>query len=64
MVLKLGLRENVQLFLQKERKKAYWAGVAGEPLNNCVHPSEWQEPRAGQTGIALGLAHLKLWGIQ
>ncbi len=57
----LGLRQNVKLFLQQEREKAYWAGVAGEPLNNCVDyvdPSEWQEPRAGQTGIALGLAHL------
>jgi hypothetical protein len=56
-----GLAEEVAAYLEAERQRAYWAGVAGQPLEK-VHPNsspqEWQVPQAGQVGAALGVAHL------
>lgn len=60
-----GLREEVSAYLEQERQQAYWAGVAGEPMERVVgqiDPSEWQRPEPGVVGISLGVAHLSLNG--
>ena len=60
-----GLAEEVAAYLEAERQRAYWAGVASQPLEK-VHPNgtrrEWQVPLPGQVGAALGIAHLALNG--
>jgi len=60
-----GLAEEVSAYVDAERQRAYWAGVAGEPLENVLAGSslrEWQPPRWGMIGAALGVAHLALNG--
>lgn len=60
-----GLREEVDAYLDAERRRAYFAGVDGEPLENILNsssPREWQTPERGLVGIALGVAHLALNG--
>jgi hypothetical protein len=60
-----GLAEEVAAYLDAERRQAYWAGVAGEPLESVLSssPREWQTPQRGLVGVALGVAHLALNGI-
>jgi len=61
-----GLAEEVAAYVDAERRRAYWAGVAGEPLESVVggsSPREWQTPRRGVVGVALGVAHLALNGV-
>jgi len=56
-----GLAEEVAAYLQAERRRAYWAGVAGRPLESLglpLQPGEWQAPQPGRVGISLGVAHL------
>jgi hypothetical protein len=69
-----GLAEEVAAYLDTERQRAYWAGVAGEPLESvftCAgakcrgmggSPREWQTPQRGLIGAALGVAHVALNG--
>jgi hypothetical protein len=60
-----GLAEEVAAYLDAERQRAYWAGVAGEPLESILmggSPREWQTPQRGLMGAALGMAHLTLNG--
>ena len=60
-----GLAEEVAAYLDAERRRAYWAGVAGEPLESVLSGSslrEWQTPQRGLVGAALGVAHLALNG--
>jgi hypothetical protein len=60
-----GLAEEVTAYLDAERQRAYWAGVAGEPLERVLEdssPREWQRPERGLVGTALGVAHLALNG--
>lgn len=60
-----GLREEINAYLDTERRRAYFAGVDGEPLENILNsssPREWQTPERGLVGIALGVAHLALNG--
>jgi len=60
-----GLREEVAAYLDAERRRAYWAGVAGVPLESVLSGSnsrEWQISERGLAGIALGVAHLALNG--
>lgn len=60
-----GLGEEVSVYLEAERRRAYWAGVAGKPLESVSsgsNPREWQTPERGLAGIALGVAHLALNG--
>lgn len=60
-----GLVEEVAAYLDAERRRAYWAGVAGEPLESVLaghSPDEWQSPQRGVVGSALGVAHLALNG--
>jgi hypothetical protein len=62
---KAGLAEAVAAYVDAERQRAYWAGVAGEPLENVLtgsSPREWQTPQWGLIGAALGVAHLALNG--
>jgi hypothetical protein len=62
---KAGLGEEVSAYLDAERRRFYWAGVAGEPLENVLsgsNPREWQTPERGLVGVALGVAHLALNG--
>jgi len=61
-----GLAEEVTAFLDAERQRAYWAGVAGDPLESVLagsRPDEWQTPQRGLVGVALGVAHLALNGV-
>jgi len=61
-----GLAEEVAAYLDAERRRAYWAGVAGEPLESVLSgssPREWQAPQRGLVGAALGVAHLALNGV-
>jgi hypothetical protein len=61
-----GLAEEVTVYLDAERRRAYWAGVAGEPLESVLSgsgPREWQTPQRGLVGAALGVAHLALNGV-
>jgi hypothetical protein len=60
-----GLAEEVAAYLDTERRRAYWAGVAGEPLESVLSSSlrEWQTPQPGLVGAALGVAHLALNGV-
>jgi hypothetical protein len=60
-----GLAEKVAAYLNAERRRAYWAGVAGEPLEGVLSSSlrEWQTPQPGLVGAALGVAHLALNGV-
>jgi len=61
-----GLAEEVAAYLDAERRRAYWAGVAGEPLESVLSgssPREWQTPQRGLVGAALGVAHLALNGV-
>jgi hypothetical protein len=61
-----GLAEEVAAYLDAERRRAYWAGVAGEPLESVLSgssPREWQTPQRGWVGAALGVAHLALNGV-
>jgi hypothetical protein len=61
-----GLAEEVAAYVDAERWRAYWAGVAGEPLESVLSGSslrEWQTPRRGTVGAALGVAHLALNGV-
>lgn len=61
-----GLAEEVAVYLDAERRRAYWAGVAGEPLESVLSgssPREWQTPQRGWVGAALGVAHLALNGV-
>jgi hypothetical protein len=60
-----GLPEEVAAYLDAERQRAYWAGVAGEPLETVLtgaSPREWQTPQPGLVGAALAVAHLVLNG--
>jgi hypothetical protein len=60
-----GLKEEIDDYLDAERRRAYYAGVAGEPLESILNsnsPREWQTPERGMVGIALGVAHLALNG--
>ncbi len=61
-----GLAEEVAAYLAAERQRAYWAGVAGQPLESVelrsINPREWQKPRPGVVGVSLGVAHLTLNG--
>jgi hypothetical protein len=60
-----GLAQEVAAYLDGERRRAYWSGVAGEPLEQVLHgssPGEWQTPERGLVGTALGVAHLALNG--
>ncbi len=60
-----GLAAEVAAYLDGERQRAYWAGVAGEPLAKVLNdsrPGEWQRPERGVVGPALGVAHLALNG--
>jgi hypothetical protein len=60
-----GLGEEVSAYLDAERRRFYWAGVAGEPSENVLsgsNPREWQTPERGLVGVALGVAHLALNG--
>jgi hypothetical protein len=61
-----GLAEEVTAYVDAERRRAYWAGVAGELLESVASGSsarEWQTPRRGVVGAALGVAHLALNGV-
>jgi hypothetical protein len=61
-----GLAEEVAAYLDAERRRAYLAGVAGEPLESVLSgssPREWQTPQRGWVGAALGVAHLALNGV-
>ena len=61
-----GLGEEIDAYLDAERRRAYFAGVDGEPLENILNssrPREWQTPERGLAGIALGVAHLALNGV-
>jgi hypothetical protein len=60
-----GLREEVAAYMDAERERAYWAGVARKPLKSVlrgINPREWQTPQRGLVGVALGVAHLALNG--
>ncbi|MEA3340347.1 MAG: hypothetical protein U9R15_10310 [Chloroflexota bacterium] len=59
-----GLGEEIDAHLDAERRRAYFAGVDGEPLENVVNssPRKWQTPERGLVGVALGVAHLALNG--
>jgi hypothetical protein len=60
-----GLSAAVTAYLDAERRRAWWAGVAGEPLASVLSdssPREWQTPERGLVGAALGVAHLGLNG--
>ena len=60
-----GLRGEIDAYLDAERRRPYWAGVAGEPLESVLsggNPREWKIPERGLAGIALGVAHLALSG--
>jgi hypothetical protein len=60
-----GLAEEIAAYLDAERQRAYWAGVAGEPLESVLRGGsarEWQTPQRGLIGAALGVAHLALNG--
>jgi len=60
-----GLREEIDAYLDAERRRAYFAGVDGESLESVLNsssPREWQTPERGLVGIALGMAHLALNG--
>jgi hypothetical protein len=60
-----GLGEEIDAYLDVERRRAYLAGVAGEALESVLsgsNPHEWQTPERGLVGIALGVAHLVLNG--
>ena len=62
----VGLAEEVAAYLDAERRRAYWAGVAGEPLESVLSgnsPREWQTSQRGLVGAALGVAHLALNGV-
>lgn len=61
-----GLAEAVTAYLEAERQRAYWAGVAGEPLAGVLagsQPREWQTPQPGRVGAAMGVAHLASNGV-
>jgi hypothetical protein len=63
---KAGLREEVAAYLDVERRRAYWAGVEGKPLEAVLvssSPRQWQNPQRGVVGTALGVAHLALNGV-
>ena len=63
---KAGMSEEVAAYVDAERRRAYWAGVAGEPLESVLSGSslrEWQTPQRGMVGAALGVAHLALNGV-
>ena len=63
---KAGLREEVTAYLDAERRRAYWAGVEGKPLETVLtgsSPREWQPSQRGVVGAALGVAHLALNGV-
>ena len=52
-----GLGEEVTAYLDGERRRAYWSGVAGAPLERVLNgssPDEWQIPERGLVGIGLG----------
>lgn len=56
-----GLAEEVAAYLQAERQRAYWAGVAGQPVDSLslpLQPGEWQAPQPGRVGVSLGVTHL------
>ena len=60
-----GLGEEIDAYLDAERRRAYFAGVDGESLESVLKsssPREWQTPERGLVGIALGVAHLALDG--
>jgi len=60
-----GLAEEVAAYLDVERRRAYQAGVAGEPLEGVLQDEgleAWQAPERGVVGAALGVAHLALNG--
>ncbi len=60
-----GLPDEVAAYLDKVRQEAYWAGVAGQPLESVLtkfSPHEWLTPRPGGVGISLGVAHLAMNG--
>jgi len=61
-----GLAEEVAAYVDAKRRRAYWAGTAGEPLESVLSgssPREWHTPRRGVVGAALGVAHLALNGV-
>jgi hypothetical protein len=61
-----GLAEEVAAYLHAERQRAYWAGVAGQPLTSLgwpLHLGEWQTPQPGRAGVSLGVAHLACNGV-
>jgi hypothetical protein len=58
---KAGLQDEIAAYLDAERRRAYWAGVAGKPLTQVLRgsqASEWQRPERGRAGTALGVTHL------
>jgi len=60
-----GLAEEIGTYLDAERRRAYFAGVDGAPLESILNsssPREWQTPERGLVGIALGMAQLALNG--
>jgi len=61
-----GLAAEVAAYIDAERKRAYWAGVTGAPLESvlsAINPREWQAPQRGWIGIGLGVAHMTLNGV-
>ncbi len=61
-----GLAEEVAAYLDAERRRAYWAGIAGDLLESVLSgssPREWQTPQRGAVGAALGVVHLALNGV-
>ena len=60
-----GLGEEVADYIKAKQLEAYYAGVAGEPVESVVGdiaPGEWQKPQRGLVGAALGAAHLAING--
>ncbi len=50
-----GLSVAVAAYLDAERQRAWWAGVAGESLASVLSdssPCEWQTPERGLVGTA------------
>ncbi len=57
-----GVREKVGEYLAAERKTAYLAGIAGEPLvegKERLQAKEWGEAEPGEVGVSLGLVQLE-----
>ncbi|MCP4544218.1 MAG: hypothetical protein GY832_44465 [Chloroflexi bacterium] len=60
-----GLGEEVTEYIKAKQLQAYYAGVAGEPIESVlgdIAPEEWQKPQRGLVGTALGVSHLAING--